>query len=60
MTIKELKKILKEFDDDDEVLVEGVPHSPWWHADWDTRELRENDIASSKYDGKTRMVITVY
>jgi len=60
MKIKDLKKLLKEFDDEDEVLVEGVLHSAWWHADWDTRELIEKDISSSQYDWKTRMIITVY
>lgn len=60
MKIKDLKKLLKEFDDEDEVLVEWVLHSPWWHEDWDTKELEKTDIQSSQYDGKTRMIITVY
>lgn len=59
MTVKELKKLLKEFDDDDIILVEWMLSSAWWHLDWDTRELEKTDIMSSEYDGKTRMIICV-
>ena len=60
MKIKDLKKLLKEFDEEHEELVEWVIHSPGWHEDWDTKELEKTDIQSSQYDGKTRMIITVY
>ena len=60
MTVKELKKLLKEFDDDDIILLEWMLSSPWWHLDLDTRELEKTDIMSSEYDGKTRMIIRVH
>ena len=60
MKIKDFKKLLKEFDDEDEVLVEWVLHSAGWHEDWGTKELKKTDVESSQYDGKTRMIIVVY
>lgn len=59
MTIKELKKILKEFDDDDKVLVEWMLFSAWWHEDWGDRDMEYSDITISHYDGKKRLIIRV-
>ena len=47
MKIKDLKKLLKEFDDEDEVLVEWVLHSAGRHEDWGTKELETTRIQSS-------------
>jgi hypothetical protein len=60
MTIKELKKLLKEFEDEDEVLVEWEIHFPSGDIKLNTRKLEKNDIISSHYDGKTRMIISAY
>lgn len=59
MTIKELKKILKEFNDEDKVLVEWMLFSAWWHEDWGERDMELTDISKSQYDWKTRMIIRV-
>lgn len=59
MKVKDLKKILKEFNDEDDVLVEWVLFSAWWHEDWGQRDMKLTDISTSKYDWKTRIIISV-
>ena len=57
MTVKELKKLLKEFNDDDWVLLR------WYTKDYNgervssERELEKQDCMSSNYNWKQRLIL---
>ena len=58
MTIKELKKILKEYDDDTQIKIWGMTDDDYWDYYYDERDMKLTNIMQSHYDWKTTIIFT--
>lgn len=58
MTIKELKKILKEYDDDTQIKIWGMTDDDYWDYYYAERDMKLTNIMQSHYDWKTTIIFT--
>lgn len=58
MTIKELKKILKEYDDDTQIKIWGMTDDDYWDYYYTERDMKLTNIMQSHYDWKTTIIFT--
>ena len=58
MTIKELKKILKEYDEDTQIKIWGMAEDDYWDYYYTERDMKLTNIMQSHYDWKTTIIFT--
>lgn len=56
MTIKDLKTLIKRFDDNDDVLIRWYIEEDW-EVITSERELKPEDCMESNYAGKRRLIL---